>query len=1521
MDNRKRRLLQINKKPIVEDLDINHIIDELISKNVIALEEVERIINLSDRAEKSRALLECLENADDNAYQAFLDSLEKDYKWLWQKLSFGNNEEIFVDSFEDSLNRGDVPRLPNYYVRRFPVEKELEIQLKSLTRHKFLVLLGMLGSGKTSVVISVLRNNPDIITDIFNGNVFWLNLSDCKNEYDVTMQQKKLYRKSSIWTSNSFMNSSISMSSIGSNGDITISAGYESSWEDLRDKLKLQFSNEALKSALLVLDEVHDKKSVEAFDIGCKILITTRNNDIANTFASHTVTIKNSLTEDEILEFFANCLDVSVPDLPRQAKKLQEIFKEKSPFHIGLMGAQLAVNRESLVDNGSPLWKDYLKTWGKKGFFFFPSPNDKPANMVKFCVNSLEPPILSLFKMLAILPDNVKVSVKVLSKLWHKSVPETDNILTQLQNKSLINRSYNVDQKNYVYETHELILNFLKTCITREESEKLHCEFLKSYHYDKTDDTTVQIIDDGYIASFVGYHLANTNNFNNKWDLFNRLYLDLKFLGNKVRLTGEADVMYDLKKYEKYIVKEHLDIDFLDGIVTFLKTYGIDLYRYPYTDIVQSILQHESKGILFTKAYDIAQTNCTNNELYFDFSHEQNVEEIKHSTIDIKEKITSSCFLGDFVLVGTQAGVIKMFNCQTSKLKRETVIGTSPIKWVGACPIRPTKVAILSTDGVITLWSIGQIEQEDSENVIEEEYEAEDHPCDCPSSIKINPKMRPHLNCRWANNKEVLIAHTSKTFTLYHINGDVLQVVDNMDRNNEILCCTLCNDDRLIIAAVCNIEKYSVVVIDSVTQEMVMSFGETGFIVDIFIVPDIRSNKIITLKENEVTQHKFKINPTSYQNKYVCSSEKIISCDDVKENLKFLSSTVNKTGTLLFISTCDRRVICVDLKTNTHTFDIENRRGNIISMAVSEIPGGDDFETGMDVLLTGTGTEENSAKIWFLDPAYVSQKRQRVCKVRLTKKFAVSFVNTLSPQTPNPDTIPNVPSTQSLSATPKRHQSFADRTQPARKPALKTLSLDRCSLKPLNLKGLCNNNENCIQPLLAVVDDKNNIQVMRGRKVLTEIATNADDRISVVKISPCNQFIIYGLLSGTVNKYALRSKDTEVIMTLTSSVQYLNFVNPCLLIVSDEKRCLMAYHSCADGKWKSEMLQRGNCHLGSQEMLNDIQGIKKKNGHTDSLSDTGSTSGENGLLPDCSALVDCFWVSDGLITIECNAVIKLWSPDFKLESVLNGRNIDVRANCAACQKNILVICDSPNMAFHIFQITKVNDRLRLNLKQRHKLDSAIVSCDLTADGTKLALGLDIGDIVLWNVSQKRQITTLKHHKSKVQWCSFSPVPDNIYRTPAQSPSVYPSPPSFSQQVDDNEPPLVLVTMATEIVWWNISRILKNPKRTLISNTNIMSPLVSPIDNRNEFLTPVNNYSNGPSNIFFGNGSVGAHDCWKSIWKNKKCKEGSKREEILACIKLSGMNAEQLCHNEQFSCFVTVDNSGHVHIMNVMRPNT
>lgn len=71
-----------------------------------------------DREDRTKYLLKVIKNGDNNTFEEFVDSLAKDYNWLWKKLATGNNKEMIEDGYEDSLSRGDVPRLPEHFIRR-----------------------------------------------------------------------------------------------------------------------------------------------------------------------------------------------------------------------------------------------------------------------------------------------------------------------------------------------------------------------------------------------------------------------------------------------------------------------------------------------------------------------------------------------------------------------------------------------------------------------------------------------------------------------------------------------------------------------------------------------------------------------------------------------------------------------------------------------------------------------------------------------------------------------------------------------------------------------------------------------------------------------------------------------------------------------------------------------------------------------------------------------------------------------------------------------------------------------------------------------------------------------------------------------------------------------------------------------------------------------------------------------------------------------------------------------------------
>lgn len=98
------------------------------------------------------------------------------------------------------------------------------------------------------------------------------------------------------------------MSSFGSNFETQSLSSSESTYQELRDRLKAQFSEPALKDALLVLDEVNVRLCVEAFDIGCKMIVTTRDSEVVS--SSHTQIIKVSGLEF-LLVIFTSLFNLS----------------------------------------------------------------------------------------------------------------------------------------------------------------------------------------------------------------------------------------------------------------------------------------------------------------------------------------------------------------------------------------------------------------------------------------------------------------------------------------------------------------------------------------------------------------------------------------------------------------------------------------------------------------------------------------------------------------------------------------------------------------------------------------------------------------------------------------------------------------------------------------------------------------------------------------------------------------------------------------------------------------------------------------------------------------------------------------------------------------------------------------------------------------------------------------------------------------------------------------------------------
>lgn len=141
----------------------------------------------------------------------------------------------------------------------------------------------------------------------------------------------------------------------------------------------------------------------------------------------------------------------------------------------------------------------------------------------------------------------------MLEVVLDKSKYEVEDIVTELKNKSLIVYAYNTDLQCYVYGIHDLLLNHLKTMVTKTETIELHRSLINNY-LKVADDCFANLPNDNYIFTYIGHHLLSAE----LWDTFPKVYFDLNFIGAKIKTTGIADLVGDFKRYKKYITRNHV---------------------------------------------------------------------------------------------------------------------------------------------------------------------------------------------------------------------------------------------------------------------------------------------------------------------------------------------------------------------------------------------------------------------------------------------------------------------------------------------------------------------------------------------------------------------------------------------------------------------------------------------------------------------------------------------------------------------------------------------------------------------------------------------------------------------------------------------------------------------------------------------------------------------------------------------------------------------------------------------------
>lgn len=157
-------------------------------------------------------------------------------------------------------------------------QNKVIVALQELKRGHYVVLHGMTGSGKSVLAVSAVRTNPNLLKDTFNNCMYFVNAGEAKTEIDVANLLYRLYIK----LDTSDLNTNVAFDA---NGIIF-----------MKNRLKNIFMLPTRKEALLILDDVCSSNIIEAFNFGCKTLITTQDISLVPQQHSNFIEVKSYMS-------------------------------------------------------------------------------------------------------------------------------------------------------------------------------------------------------------------------------------------------------------------------------------------------------------------------------------------------------------------------------------------------------------------------------------------------------------------------------------------------------------------------------------------------------------------------------------------------------------------------------------------------------------------------------------------------------------------------------------------------------------------------------------------------------------------------------------------------------------------------------------------------------------------------------------------------------------------------------------------------------------------------------------------------------------------------------------------------------------------------------------------------------------------------------------------------------------------------------------------------------------------------
>ncbi|SPP74793.1 uncharacterized protein LOC117582565 [Drosophila guanche] len=569
-------ILSVFLDAFIEDFDCKDVEDSL--RSILTKREIDFIISsnqtnvsiyllfwkLLEKPESivQRFVEEVLNYRDGANYDFLMTPIKAEY------LQPSTNTRLYVEQRDRLFN--DNQAFSKYNVPRLKPYLALTKALLELRPAKNVLVDGPLGAGKQWLVLDVCSSYK--VQQKMDFKIFWLNVKSCNSpETDLEMLLTLLYQIEPNWSGRC------------DSGSWNIMQRIDSVKVELRRLLK----SKPYENCLLVLRNVQSVRTWKAFNLGCKILLTTRYKVVTDYLSAATtkhVPLKDALTEHEAESLIVKYLHCRPEDLPREVLTTNP--------------RSLSIIAESIRD-GLATWENWRDV-----------NCNKLTSIIESSLKVLEPVInINMFDKLFIFPPSAHIPIHLLSLVWSDDKSDSDDpmvVVNKLHRYSLV-------EKQSQQSTISIPAIYLELKLEVDNAAALHRRIVDYYNitkaFDDDDDLTVPFLD-GYFYCHIGHHLTKLQHAESV-ALFRKIFLDFRFLEQKIRHDTTAwnasgsilNTLQQLKFYSSYIIDN--DPKFrrlLNALLDFLPKIEESLIRSKFTRLLRIALMAEEEAI-YEEAY------------------------------------------------------------------------------------------------------------------------------------------------------------------------------------------------------------------------------------------------------------------------------------------------------------------------------------------------------------------------------------------------------------------------------------------------------------------------------------------------------------------------------------------------------------------------------------------------------------------------------------------------------------------------------------------------------------------------------------------------------------------------------------------------------------------------------------------------------------------------------------------------------------------------------------------------------